>query len=177
MIGMVRLFWHGTVGTGWASLLCKVPNSPAGTNASGQLGQGDTTARGGTAGTMGDSLPTVDLGKGLTARSLALGASHTCALVADVSSNLSVKCWGDNSHGQLGVGDSANRGAQSGEMGDALPAVDFGSRTPTAVAAGGNSTCAVLSDSNAVCWGEPWQGHFSWWRVMVMECNAMHNAP
>ena len=34
-----------------------------------------------------------------------------------------MKCWGYNVYGQLGLGDTANRGDDPGEMGDSLPAV------------------------------------------------------
>ena len=44
----------------------------------------------------------VDLGRGRTGAPIAAGASHTCALLDDFS----VKCWGYNAHGELGVGDS-----------------------------------------------------------------------
>ena len=69
---------------------------------------------------MGNSLPTVSLGAGRSAKTLSLGWLHSCALL---DNNL-VKCWGANSDGQLGLGDTSNRGDGGGEMGDSLPAVD-----------------------------------------------------
>ncbi|MCB1006412.1 MAG: hypothetical protein KDB35_19665, partial [Acidimicrobiales bacterium] len=45
-------------------------------------------------------------GAPLAARSLAAGAQHTCALLPAGT----VKCWGLNHVGQLGQGDTANRG-------------------------------------------------------------------
>ena len=120
-----------------------------GDNASGQLGLGDTADRGDTTGEMGDALPTVDLGTGRTATAIAAGASHTCAVL----DNGSVKCWGSNNGGQLGLGDTANRGDTTGEMGDALPTVNLGTgRTATAISAG-THTCAVLDNGTIKCWG------------------------
>ena len=57
-----------------------------------------------------------------TAKSLELGWGHTCVIL----DNDSVKCWGWNLHGQLGLGDTANRGDGSNEMGNALAAVELG---------------------------------------------------
>jgi len=94
-----------------------------GSNYSGQLGLGDTNNRGDGPGEMGDNLPAVDLGTGRTATAISCKNSYCCALL----DNKSVKCWGYNGSGQLGLGDTNNRGDASGEMGDNLPAVDLGS--------------------------------------------------
>ena len=94
-----------------------------GNNWDGQLGVGDTNHRGDGPGEMGDNLPAVDLGTGRTATAISMGDGYTCALLDDNS----VKCWGYNYYGQLGVGDTNNRGDGPNEMGDNLPAVDLGS--------------------------------------------------
>ena len=73
--------------------------------------------RGDGAGEMGDNLPSVDLGSGRSAKFIAAGGDHTCAILDDGS----VKCWGRNDYGQLGYGDTQNRGDGAGEMGDTLP--------------------------------------------------------
>jgi cysteine-rich repeat protein len=88
-----------------------------GYNEYGQLGLGDTAHRGDSAGEMGDSLPAVSLGAGKSAVALAAGHAHTCARLNDDS----VKCWGLNNYGQLGLGDNDPRGDNTGEMADALP--------------------------------------------------------
>jgi alpha-tubulin suppressor-like RCC1 family protein len=121
-----------------------------GANDEGQLGLGDVADRGSTAGQMGAALPTVDLGPGRTAVSLALGSSHTCALLDDGN----VKCWGANDEGQLGLDDGDARGDAAGEMGATLPAVALGAgRTALAIAAGATHTCAVLDNGALLCWG------------------------
>jgi alpha-tubulin suppressor-like RCC1 family protein len=121
-----------------------------GDNGSGQLGQGHTTALGNGPGEMGDALAPVDLGAGRSAVALSAGGAHVCALL----DNGQVKCWGSNIAGQLGQGDTANRGDSAGEMGDALPPVDLGNfRTAIAIAAGWRHTCALLDNHQVKCWG------------------------
>lgn len=121
-----------------------------GANASGQLGLGDTVNRGDVPDQLGANLPFVDLGDGVRVTALAAGDSHTCARLDDGS----VKCWGANESGQLGQGDTTNRGSGPGEMGAALAPVDLGTGLKaTAIAAGASHTCARLDDGSVKCWG------------------------
>lgn len=121
-----------------------------GFNYSGQLGLGDTKKRGIAPDEMGSHLPFVDLGPERTARQIAAGGSHTCALL----DNGTVKCWGENMDGELGLGDRNDRGTAPGQMGAALPEVDLGmGRRAMAITAGWDHTCALLDDGGLVCWG------------------------
>ncbi len=92
-----------------------------GANSNRRLGLGDTDHRGDGPGEMGDALPAVPLGTGRTATQIAAGDYHTCAVLDDATT----KCWGNNRGGQLGLGDTADRGDGPGEMGDALPVVEL----------------------------------------------------
>jgi cysteine-rich repeat protein len=119
-----------------------------GSNFTGQLGLGDRENRGDNVREMGDALPPVDLGSGLSVASLAIGGSHSCALFDDGR----VKCWGYEL--SLGLGDGNNRGDDAGEMGDALPFVDLGpSRRALQLFAGVDHNCAILDDASLKCWG------------------------
>ena len=101
---------------------------------------------------MGDNLGAVDLGLGQTARAIAAGSWHTCAILA---SDSSVKCWGDNFRGQMGNGSFPNRGNGEGEMGDFLPTVDLGTgRSAVSITAGAYHTCVILDNGSVKCWGQ-----------------------
>jgi alpha-tubulin suppressor-like RCC1 family protein len=89
----------------------------------------------------------IDLGHGRTARSISVGASHACALLDDFS----VKCWGLNLDGELGLGDTRNRG-DDGLLGDALPRVGLGQDPVSMISAGANHTCAIQGPE-VKCWG------------------------
>jgi alpha-tubulin suppressor-like RCC1 family protein len=126
-----------------------------GQNLFGQLGLGDTNDRGNVANQMGVNLPTVDLGPGRTAKAIAAGFQHTCAVLDDGT----VKCWGLNLYGQLGLGDTVQRGDKANEMGANLPTVDFGAgRVAIAIAAGFSHSCALFDDSTVKCWGQNGDG-------------------
>jgi len=119
-----------------------------GVNVAGLLGLGDTDFRGDEPGEMGDALPAVDLGTGRTAVHLGATYGSVCAGLDDDT----LKCWGNASSGQLGLGDEESRGDQPGEMGDALPVVDVGGVVKT-VTGRGSFFCARLADDTVKCWG------------------------
>ena len=126
-----------------------------GWNVRGQLGLGDKLDRGDAANEMGNNLPAVSLGTGKTAIAISAGVLHTCALL----SGGSVKCWGKNEFGQLGIGDTSDRGDDPNEMGDNLPEVNLGTaKTAVAVRASENHTCALLTGGSVKCWGSPYGG-------------------
>jgi alpha-tubulin suppressor-like RCC1 family protein len=94
-----------------------------GNNNNGQLGQGDVVNRGDAASpALGAALAPIDFGLAAGVSALAAGSFHNCVQWIDGA----VKCWGYNAGGQLGLGDVANRGDHSGQMGAALPTVDLG---------------------------------------------------
>ena len=79
---------------------------------------------------------------------IAAGQYHSCVLLEDGR----VKCWGLNDLGQLGQGDTQERGRGASEMGGALAAVELGARA-VAIAAGADHTCALLEHGKVKCWG------------------------
>jgi alpha-tubulin suppressor-like RCC1 family protein len=97
----------------------------------------------------------VDLGRGNRAAAVYAGLTNTCVILQDGA----IKCWGDNSFGQLGLGDMVTRGDGTGAMGDALPVVDLGAgRRAVALAVGSTANCALLGDGALKCWGDAYQG-------------------
>ena len=121
-----------------------------GKNQNGQLGQGNRTQLGYYASDMGDNLTRVDLGTGKTAVAIAAGTEHTAVILNDGS----VKAWGFNTYGQLGLGHTEHMGNDAGEMGDDLSAVDLGTgRTAVAIAAGNSITGVILDDGTVKVWG------------------------
>src|SRR5690242_20437263 len=71
---------------------------------------------------------------------IAAGNLHTC----QVNEDGTVRCWGDNSFGQLGDGTTISR---------ATPAAVIGINNAVAVIAGIAHTCALLASGGVSCWG------------------------
>jgi alpha-tubulin suppressor-like RCC1 family protein len=124
-----------------------------GSNAFGQLGQGHKNHVGDGPGEMGATLPYTSLGSARTVQQMCTGSAHACVLLDDGS----VKCWGKNSFGQLGLGDVATRGDDPNEMGDLLPAVSLGNLgtgvTIEQLDCGAQHTCIRTSEGKVKCWG------------------------
>lgn len=114
----------------------------------GQLALGDTLSIGDQPNEMGANLASARLGGGVSL--LSAGAVHSCARLTDNS----VKCWGQNNAGQLGVGDLLNRGDEATEVDGMLPALMLPSGVVTAVAAGGNHSCVLLDATDVICFGD-----------------------
>lgn len=118
-----------------------------GSNDEGELGLGDTRARGIKDKQMGDGLPAVGLPAGAPVVAVAAAQRRSCALRADGV----MHCWGDNTGGALGLGDEDSRGGRPGQAA-ALPAI----RLPgpaASIALGDMHSCAVLVDGGVACWG------------------------
>jgi len=92
-----------------------------------------------------DRTALVAVSGGLNFTALVAGNRYTCGLV----SGGTAYCWGYNQYGQLGDG-------TSGTERTAPVAVSSG-RTITALVAGSNHTCGLVSGGTAYCWG------FNYW--------------
>lgn len=119
-----------------------------GYNSFGQLGYGDTRARGANEEKL--VLPYVDISSTSFVNTLRLGTMHTCAMLDSGG----LKCWGFNFYGQLGLGDTKHRGEKADEMGSNLPEINLGSnRFAISLAVGSYHTCALLDTKILVCFG------------------------
>ena len=72
------------------------------------------------------------------------GQFHTCALTTSGG----VKCWGNNSYGQLGDGSTPSQVPQP----TPVDVVGLGNDA-LAVTTGGRHSCALTGDGGVVCWG------------------------
>ena len=118
-----------------------------GSNESGQLGNGTTTAsRVPVAVTMTGALA------GKTVVDVSVGDGYTCVSTSDGRAY----CWGKNDVGQLGNGTTtASRVPVAVTMTGALAG-----RSVIQVSNGVNRTCALANDGKSYCWGENAQGEF-----------------
>lgn len=106
-----------------------------GWNGEGELGNGTLASR---------RTPENVVGLSSGIISIAAGGFHTCAL----TSNGGVKCWGDNSFGELGNGDTDSDPHP-------LPVNVVGlSSGVVAISAGDYHSCALTDSGEVKCWGD-----------------------
>lgn len=91
-----------------------------GGNGVAQLGQGKGGHQGDEPDEMGDFLAFTDVGS-LKVSAIASGLSHSVVLLEDGS----VKAWGSNFVGKLGLGNTNDRGLEPEDMGNNLPVVEL----------------------------------------------------
>lgn len=103
-----------------------------GTNAFGQLGDGSQTTRLG-------AVDVVGLDSGVVA--ISAGYYYSCA----ITSAGRLKCWGENTSGQLGDGSNTHRSTPTDVVGL--------SSGVQAVASGDQHTCAIVAGGAVKCWG------------------------
>ena len=83
---------------------------------------------------------TVSTGSPVLAQSVSAGGSHTCALMQ----NEMIRCWGNNSSGQLGIGSTSSSN---------LSVKNVNLAGVRQVVAGGDYTCALTLNGLVYCWG------------------------
>jgi alpha-tubulin suppressor-like RCC1 family protein/pimeloyl-ACP methyl ester carboxylesterase len=120
-----------TIGSHTCALLSDGTAKCWGSNSNGQLGIGS----------MGGIQATPQTVTGLSnATGIVTGGWHTCVTI----SGGTVKCWGYNASGQLGIGSFSDKSS---------PQAVSGLSNVASIGAGGFQTCARLTDSTLKCWG------------------------
>ncbi len=90
------------------------------------------------------------------------GADHMCGTKAGGSTH-TLWCWGANSYGQLGLGDTEERSTPT----------QVGAGTWTALAVGDNFTCGIQNSTNLMfCWGDNSDGQLGF-----TADTAVHSSP
>merc|ERR1719320_1091074 len=121
-----------------------------GINTYGELGVGNSNNKGDGAAETGDALVAVDFGTDFEPIWIDCGRRFTCAL----SSDNELKCFGYNSEGQLGQGDSTKRGTSTDTLGDNLLPIDIGTDFDIlTVSVGDMKVCALSTTGDFKCWG------------------------
>ncbi len=106
-----------------------------GSNTFGQLGDGTT---------INSSKPVGVSGMGSSVASISAGTNHTCAVMVSGEA----RCWGSNTSGQIGNGDTD---VESGQL-TPVTVTDMSSGVAS-ISAGANHTCAITTSGEAKCWG------------------------
>src|SRR5437867_3949488 len=90
-----------------------------------------------------------------TAVAISAGGWYTCALLQDGT----VRCWGDNTYGELGNGAAVLSPSPSNPVTPTpTPVTVSGITTAVAIEAGVFHMCAILRDGTLQCWGRGEEG-------------------
>jgi alpha-tubulin suppressor-like RCC1 family protein len=113
-----------------------------GANGNGQIGYGGTTNQ---------PIPVV-VPIGYEPTGVALGVGHSCAMQR-YGVSVVLQCWGANSHGQLGIGNTTEQHSPQ------YVGLGFLTMAPNMLVAGANHTCMNApydtdGDSQIECWGD-----------------------
>ncbi|MDB4602745.1 hypothetical protein OAH71_02415 [Euryarchaeota archaeon] len=84
-----------------------------------------------------------------TVRDISVGWTHTCALL----DNGGIKCWGDDSAGQIGIGSTSGVDVSSPEYTSIKS-----TRTIESMGLGQSHTCFLLDTNELKCWGTNGEG-------------------
>lgn len=114
-----------------------------GYNGFGQLGYGHKRNIGDDETPLGSG----EVSLGDTALQIAAGGLHTCALLQSGG----VRCWGDNTAGQLGVGTTIDIGDD--ETPEGSKDVNLGVGEVQQLVAGQVHTCVLMTNGSVRCWG------------------------
>jgi len=114
-----------------------------GGNSSGELGNGDTSDLNGAV-----QVQKLEGGALTGVVAIAAGNRHTCA----VMSNATLRCWGSNTHGELGIGSSDLVEHPLATLVKTATNANFSGVIQ--VDGGYSFTCALKSSRNLYCWGD-----------------------
>lgn len=110
--------------------------------------------------------PTIVVGLTSGVKYVAAGTDHSCALMVDST----VKCWGANNFGQLGLGNS---------NGTVVPTTVPGLTNVVNIVLGYSHTCALLKDGKVKCWGNYDTGQISSYAInysnVPLEVSGLNN--
>lgn len=115
----------------------------------GQFGSGSSAAITST----GSSIPSIIVDAGKTVKMLSSGETHNCIVYDDM---ITMKCMGSNNYGQLGQGDTSQRGNSPLSTIPKIPSIDLGTGTLTirSIHSGLYFNCAIFQDYSIKCFGD-----------------------
>jgi len=105
---------------------------------------------------------------GGTATDVVVGTDHTCALLTDKS----IRCWGRNQDGQLGLG---NATVMATQLPTTIGPISVGGQA-NQIGAKANLTCARLSNGSVRCWGRNNNGQLGFGHTTAVSLTTLPSA-